>query len=112
MASETEALKGLYKKIAVLEMVEKLKNCGLVWNSINPYQYHTVVIQDEDVWDLYLTKMQEKVILDLRKNTLFFYSMNSEEESDLINMFDEITGDEAYQKDKTFLSDIQQAESC
>lgn len=114
MPSDNEVLASLYKQIAVLEMIEKLKGCGLIWNQISNYQFQAIVEQSADVWEIYLTKISagSSVIMDFSKNGSFFYSLNSDDEPNIVNMFDEISTDEDYEKDKEIMRDIQQTEVC
>lgn len=107
-----EVLRELYGKITVLETIEKLRNCGLVWNQISVNQYKSTVQQGTDVWDLHLTKMPSKTVIDFLKNSQFVITISSEEDANVASLFDEIEVDQDYEKDKELLRDIQALEGC
>lgn len=110
MASNISELTYLYKKISVVEMVEKLKNGGIVWNQVSLYQYRATYFQGTDCWDMFLTKMpnQSTVTLDFKKNLKFFYSINSDSDPNVATLYNEVIGDEDFEKDKSLMDDITQ----
>jgi hypothetical protein len=114
MANNLTELAEIYKQISVLEMVEKLKNGGLVWNKVSPYQYATTVVQGSDYWDMYITRLPngEAVVLDFRKNANYFYSINSTFETYLTVLFNELEGDEDLTRDRDILAAVQQYDVC
>lgn len=114
MASSQEILSDLYNKITVLEMVEKLKACGLIWSKVSSIQFRTTIQKNNDVWDVHLTKVPgtSSVVMDLRKNMVYYRSINSEDDPNLLVMYQEVEGDDSYDKDKALMRDVQQIENC
>ena len=49
----------IQKKISILEMIEKLKNCGLVWSQKDTRSWKTTHNDGEAVWELTLTKVTD-----------------------------------------------------
>lgn len=111
--SNQDDLKLLYKRISVLEMIEKFKAGGLVWNQLGPAQFRTTVEQDA-VWDITMTKnfLTGVVTVDFAKNATFFYSMTSEDDSGISTFFEEVVGDEDFQKDQDLWNDVSGFEGC
>ncbi len=95
-------------------MIEKLKNGGLVWHKNGPNQFTTSAQQDGYQWTMYLTKQPTTslITLDFRRNNKFFYSINSDDDADLVDLYNEIDTDEDLQKDTNLLFDIQQFEGA
>jgi hypothetical protein len=95
-------------------MVEKLKNGGVVWNQVSPYQYRATYFQGVDCWDMFLTKMPNRatVTLDFKKNMKFFYSINSDSDPNVAALFNEVIGDDNFDKDRALMRDITQRRTC
>lgn len=104
-----QQLNEVYKRITALEMVEKLKSCGIVWNQVNSTQFSATFEQGSSVWDIFITNniSDGRIVIDFRKDMRFFYSMDSSQEPDLSEMFEEINEDD-YRKDRALLYDITQ----
>lgn len=114
MASNSEELSAIYKQISVLEIIEKVKGKGIVWSQITPYQFRSEFAMGSDYWDIYITRMPSASIitLDFVKNLRPFYSIDSDAEPFVEELFDEANSDEDYCRDKELLADIQSAEGC
>ncbi len=112
--SNSQILESLYNQIAVLEMIEMMQNCGLVWNKISPTQWQSTLVIGNDVWDIYLTQMPtfNNVIMDIRRNTVFFASLNSNDLSFISDLFNQIETNDDFAKDTSFLQDVQQFLEC
>lgn len=106
--SNVQELDQLYKRIAAYEMVEKLKNCGVTWHQSNTRQFYVSVQEGSHVWDVFLTKdlAADRVVLDFRRDMRYYFSMNSEDEPIVWEMFKEIAGDDDYEKDRQLLRDV------
>ena len=91
MTVNIDELSSIYKKIVALEIIGRFSDCGMVWNKIEPKKY-TTSWQDQDVlWDAYLSKMSDdNIILDFRKNSKFFLSINSIENSYISDFYNDI----------------------
>jgi DNA-binding beta-propeller fold protein YncE len=108
----------IQRKISILEMIEKIKNCGLVWRQHDVNSWTTQHNDGEDVWDLMLTKVSDSesngdkqikydvVFLDFKKNDSHFYTLNSNNESYLSEMWEEITGDIEFEREEKLLRDL------
>lgn len=106
-------LKFLYRKISVLEMTEKLKSCGVLWNQVGPVTYRAEISQDDHVWEMNLTRdTNGRVVMDFRRDAVYFYSISSDDDSYLVELFNAIEGDEAFEKDQELLRDISDMEGC
>lgn len=101
-----QTLNQVYKRIAAYEMVQKLKNCGVVWDQLNTVQYRVTVEQGGNVWDIFMTKNQDRVVLDFRRNMLFFFTMDSLTEPIVDEMFREVEGDDDFERDRALLRDV------
>lgn len=101
-----QTLNQVYKRITAYEMVEKLKNCGVVWDQLNTVQYQATVEQGDHVWDIFMTKSQDRVVLDFRRNMSFFFTMDSLTEPIVGEMFREVEGDDDFERDRSLLRDI------
>jgi hypothetical protein len=113
MESNHENLEYLYRRIAVLEMVEKLKNCALTWNQIAINQYHINMEQNGHIWDMYLTKqLTSEIVLDFSRDGKYFYSLNSETENGIVELYEEIEGDEYFNRDKKIMRHVQTLDDC
>ena len=103
----------LYQQISAHEMLQKLKSCGLSWESIGIAQYKAEIESNSILWQMYLTKDRfERVVLDFRKDGVFHYSLNSVDEPILTDLFNQIDGDPDYEKDREMLEEIGNTESC
>lgn len=101
-----QTLNEVYKRITAYEMVQKLKNCGVVWDQLNTVQYQATIEQGDHVWDIFLTKAQDRVVLDFRRNMSFFFTMDSNSEPIVDEMFREIEGDDDFERDRALLRDM------
>lgn len=109
----------IQKKISILEMIEKLKNCGIVWNQQSFNTWKTYHNDGGDIWELTLTKVTDSesngeeqikfdvVLLDFKKNNSHFYSVSSSDESYLYEMWEEVSGDIEFDKEELLLQDLQ-----
>lgn len=114
MATNQETLTELYKSIAVMEMMEKMKACGVVWNKIAPHQFRTEWQQGSDYWDIFLTKMPNgsTITMDFVKNLQHYYSVVSDKVGNLHAMYEELIDNDEYEKDKELMRAVQQIEGC
>jgi hypothetical protein len=114
MASNNEELSVLYRQISIMEMIERVKSGGIIWSQITPYQYKSEFAMGSDYWDIYITKMPSSsiVTVDFVKNLRPLYSINSIAEPSIIDLYNDVVGDEDFCKDKALLRDIQTAEGC
>ncbi len=112
--TNNDELNYVYRKISVYEMVEKIKSCGIIWSQLNTYQYKTTIEQNNDIWDLVISQMitNDIVVIDFKKNGSYYYTINSQEDPNLIIMFQEIQGDEDFKRDQKLLSDVTTFEGC
>jgi hypothetical protein len=112
--TNTEDLSFLYRKISVLEMFEKLKSCSGDWVQISPTQFKVSVNQNNEVWDIVLSRnpLAEKIVMDFSKNSSYFYSISSDDEANLVAFYQEIEGDDGFEKDKEILRDVSAFEGC
>lgn len=109
MSSNDQELIDIYTKITSYEMVKSLQNCGTIWKQIGLSQYQTSLNVKNDFWDIFLSKdiTTGRTILDFRKNTVYFYSITSDDNTSVNEMFNEISED-VLNKDAQILSDINQ----
>jgi DNA-binding beta-propeller fold protein YncE len=115
MNENLDILNLLYRKVSVMEMIEKFKSCGLVWSKIAPSTYKTTHRQNGVFWELLLTKTQIQgslVSLDFRKDGSYFFTIKSDQESYLVIFFDELEGDESYTRDKEILDTLSVLRRC
>jgi len=112
MSTNEDDLKFVYKKLAVLEMVEKLSSYMVNWTQLSTIQFECTIEQDNDVWDVVLTQNTNAVALDFSLNGRYFYTLNSNDDPTIITFFEELVGDEEYRKDKDLLKDVIDFEGC
>lgn len=114
MATNIAELGSVYKRIFVLDMIEKMKDCAVVWNQISPYQFSTAVLKDNIIWNVYLTKMPNgsTVTIDFTKAGRFYYSVNSDDDANVEELFNNIAEEDIADKDDALLRDIQQFQGC
>lgn len=114
MTTNNEELDKIYRRSTILEMVEKIKSCGMVWNKVSPNTYQSTYVVGEDVWDLNISKNYHNsvVTIDFRKNTSYFYMIDSDVDPEILVMFEDIEGDEDFQKDRKLLSDLSKMPDC
>lgn len=94
MTVNIDELSSIYKKIVALEIIGRFSDCGMVWNKIEPKKYITSWQDQDGLWDAYLSKMSDdNIILDFRKNSKFFLSINSIENSSIVDLYNEIDVD-------------------
>jgi hypothetical protein len=81
---------------------------------VSPNTYLSTYIVGEDVWDLNISKNYHNgvITIDFRKNTSYFYSIDSDVDADIIQLFKDIEGDEEFQKDRQLLRDITSIPTC
>jgi hypothetical protein len=75
-------LQDLYNESLVREIFEKTKACGLTWNSIGTYQFHSTHIDSStnNTWDFYVTmtpvgNSAAKWNLDIKKDSVAYISI-------------------------------------
>lgn len=114
MTTNNENLNLLYKSISVIEIVEKIRSCGVVWQQISPNSYQSSIVQGEDLWDISLVKnfQTEVVTLDFRKNNGYVFSIDSNSDANLTSMYSDMEGEEELKKDQQLLRDITSIPSC
>lgn len=103
----------LYQRISILEITEKLKGCGVTWTQVRPAQYRATVSQGGKIWDLSLSKnVNGKIILDFRRDGSYFFSVTSDDNDYMPTLYEEVEGDENFQKDQELLKDISGLSGC
>lgn len=114
-------INSIQKKISILEMIEKLKSCGLVWQQQDTRSWKTIHNDGEAVWELTLTKVTDSesngdenikfdvILLDFKKNDSYFYTIRSDQDLNLLEMWDEIVGDAEFEKEESLLRDLHTA---
>ena len=114
MITNNENLDVVYRRVSILEMVEKIKSCGMVWNRISPNTYQSTYIIGEDVWDLNISKNYRSgvITIDFRKNASYFYTIDSDVDSGILEIFEEIEGDEDFHRDRQLLMDVSAISTC
>lgn len=76
----------LQNEVLVREVIEKTKNCGLLWNHLGGTQFQATETQiatpDPDIiWDLFITKTQignltYRYTLDVKKDAVAYVTIN------------------------------------
>lgn len=115
MNTNLDILNLLYRKVSVMEMVEKFKSCGLVWSKISPTTYKATNRQASVFWELLLTRKQGQevlVSLDFKKDGFYFFTINSFQEPNLITFFNELEGNDDYLKDKEIIETLISLRRC
>lgn len=114
MTTNNENLDFLTRKIFILEIVEKIKNCGMMWNHVSSNSYQISYQTNNELWHITISKNYSSgiVTLDFSKNNTFFLSINSEIDENVIQIFNEIDVDEDYNKDKEILKEISLIPIC
>ena len=119
MAENLYQIDSIQKKIAVLEMVEKLKSCGLTWTQQDSLVWKSFYNDGGNFWEMILTKQSgsvsngeksltiDYVVLDFKKNDNHFYTISSEDDENILEMWMEIVGDVEHLKEERLLRDIQ-----
>lgn len=112
--TNTENLSLLYRKISVLEMFEKLKACSGDWVQFSPTQFKVSINQNNETWDIFLSRnpLAEKIVMDFSKNASYFYSISSDDEPSLVAFYQEVEGDDGFERDKEILRDVSAFEGC
>jgi hypothetical protein len=105
--SNTQELTSLYQQISLGEMISKLEAGGIVWEQTGPASFRAAVTQGGVSWVMYLTQFRAKVVLDFKRNGAFYYSVSSDDEASVYDLYISAMGDPAYEKDKILLADIQ-----
>lgn len=83
MAQSILELQDLYNEALVRELIEKTRNCALVWTHLGGTQFQATQTTEEDppvTWDFYLTKtqvgtMSYKYSLDVKKDAVTYITM-------------------------------------
>lgn len=114
MSTNITDLGYVYKKIFVLNMFEKLKDCAINWAKVSQTQYSTVLSVDGIVWDINLVYMpnQSSVVLDFVKDNQVIYSTSSDDDIDVYNLYNEIDLYEESLNEDLLLQDIQKMKGC
>jgi hypothetical protein len=111
--SNLSEIDALYKQIFVLDMIEKMKSCSMIWSQVSNTQYSTKLISSSITWNVVLSKLPNgSVTLDLAKNGKHFYSINSGDNAKVAELFVELDDNEDELKDEALLRDIQQLVGC
>jgi hypothetical protein len=114
MTTNNENLDLIYRRVSILEMIEKIKSCGMLWHKVAPNTYQSTYIVADDVWDLNISKNYHNgvITIDFRKNTSYFYTIDSDVDSGIKQLFEDIEGDEDFQKDRQLLRDVSGIPTC
>lgn len=117
------SLKDINSRISILEMIEKIKNGGIVWQRTGNFSWKTIQKQDGDIWEMVISRQQdnyagtpefsesknltsERVVLDFKKNNNHYFSIDSYFDSNIFELYNELAGDDDYLKDKLLLLDL------
>lgn len=114
MATNINELGEIYKKIFVVSMIEKLKNCSVVWNKTTPVNFSSELIIDNIVWNisLFRTPNQSSSTLSFFRNSKLFYSISSDLNPDVESLYNEVDQFESVQNESILLKDIQNLNGC
>jgi|694.fasta_scaffold47047_4 hypothetical protein len=87
MTANLEEMKKISRMALVKELVEKTKNCGLIWHQLSATQHHVKYLD----YDFYAARTSQKVYtLDVLKDGKFYRSYNSIFQEEVENLFIEI----------------------
>lgn len=107
MANHTD-LTDIYRRASVMEIVQRIGNCDLGWTQIDPTNYRSTISESGSGWDLYLSwnPKNDIVTLDFRKDGNFFYSINSEADSTIKEIYSLIIGDVNAERDQEIFDEL------
>jgi hypothetical protein len=90
MATNADELEILYKKILGLEMISRMKICGVRWDRTAPNQFMTSFDEDSHFWKAHLTNTGSNIILDFKRDAILYYSITSEIEPSIEELYKEL----------------------
>lgn len=107
MADNNDELEYLYQKISAVQLLKTAENAGLIWMQRDSVSY-TCSFQTtlSDRWTLVLSYFLGKIVLDVKKNSNFYLSINSETCPEIIDVWNEILGTEDLDKDQNLTNVI------
>jgi hypothetical protein len=105
----------LYRRITALELIERFKNCGLIWQQVSPWAYTLTYKYEGDIWDITFTRDVTHNVshfMEFNRNGFYYITLSSIEDVDLVSFWNEMEDYNNFEKDKLLLRDLTKMKDC
>jgi len=100
----------IYPKILILQLIEKTKDCAVIWDKMSPTAYKTKFSIDDRYYDINLTYLRSTYIIDFVRNGRFVINVDAASVPELIDLFKVI--DLFWFQNADILQSVQNQTSC
>lgn len=106
----TIILNSLHSQISALELIQNIYKNNPIWIKRNDISFSSKFNTSSGIFELTITKnpMNQMIVVDVTLDGVYYLSLNSIEEPNLILLYEDMVEDISYNKDREILKELSQ----